>query len=445
MTCSPLEAEYVRTFARSQAAFERALPCFPDGVTHVSREMQPFPVMVERAAGARKWTIEGREVVDYMMGHGALLLGHSHPAVVDAVQRQVARCTHPGGSTELEIEWAEAVQRLLPSVERIRFVASGTEAAMLAVRLARTFTGKPRLLRFQGHFHGWSDGLIPESNAPHGGPELGVPAPAILSLPPGDLNRIEEALRTHQDIAAAILEPTGGHWGEVPLGREFLQGLREITARHGVLLICDEVITGFRVAPGGAQEKFGVCADLTVMAKILAGGLPGGAVGGRADVMDLLAASGAGPKVRHPGTFNGNPVSAAAGVAALQCVADGTAQRRADEVASQVRVGLNRIIREEGLPWRAYGTFSDFHIRTGYDGPQPDDGSFIPYDGAFEPLSAPLPRGLVNATRQAMLLEGVDWFGLRGVTSAAHTEADVQLTLSAFGNALRRLRAAGIV
>ncbi len=421
----------------------RAQKVFPEGVTHVAREMHPFPVLIARGRGSQKWTVEGVELTDLMMGHGALLLGHSHPDVVRAVQAQVALSTHPGGSTELEIEWAEAVQRLIPSAERIRFVSSGTEAAMMAVRLARIFTGKRTLLRFQGHFHGWSDGLISEANPPYGQAEPGVQPPEFETVKPGCLDRVEQAFIRRPDLAAVILEPTGGHWGEVPLGASFLQGLRELCTHYGALLICDEVITGFRVAPGGAQQKFGVRPDLTVLAKVLAGGLPGGAVAGREDIMDLLSAGKPGPRLRHPGTFNGNPVSAAAGIAALKIVATGEPQRLADAAASRLRHGVNAVIQEERLPWRAYGTFSDVHIRTNYHGPQPDDAEFIPCGGDFDELSRPHPEGLVNASRQAMLLEGVDWFGLRGVTSAAHTDQVIDATVTAFGRAIHRLRSDG--
>ncbi len=444
-TANTLEQDYAHAFAASAQAFARAEQVFPDGVTHVARAMRPFPVMIDRAQGSRKWTIEGRELIDYTVGHGALLLGHSFPAIVEAVQAQAARSTHPGGSTELEIEWGEWVLRLVPCAERVRFVGSGTEAAMMATRLARMHTGKPHVLRFLGHFHGWSDPLITESNPPYGHDEPGVPAHHLLALPPGDLDAVDAALRARDDIAGVILEPTGGHWGEVPLGAEFLRGLREITQRHRVLLICDEVITGFRVTPGGAQEKFAVQADLSVHAKVLAGGLPGGAVAGPESIMDLLSASKPGPRLRHPGTFNANPLSAAAGIVALREASTGEPQRHADAMASRLRTGLNRVIRERGLPWRAYGTFSDFHIVTGYDGPQPEDDTFIPCEAAFEQLSVPPPSALIHATRQAMLLEGADWFGLRGMTSAAHTEGDVDETVAAFDRACRRLADAGII
>jgi glutamate-1-semialdehyde 2,1-aminomutase len=440
-----LVGEYTRAFGRSAERFPRAQRVFPDGVTHVGRGMKPFPPVIERALGARKWTIEGRELIDYTVGHGALLLGHSHPEVVEAVQRQAGLCTHPGGSTELEVEWGEWVQRLVPSAERVRFVASGTEAAMMAARLARIHTGRPRILRLRGHFHGWSDGLITESNPPYGCGEPGVGEPCLVTVPPGDLEAVERALDEHPDVAAAILEPTGGHWGEVPLGGEFLRGLREITARRGVLLICDEVITGFRVAPGGAQERFGVRADLTILAKILAGGLPGGAVAGRAEIVDRLGSGGPAPRMRHPGTFNANPLSAAAGVTALRLASSGEAQRRADELAGRLRGGMNRVIREEGLAWRAYGAFSDVHVIVDYHGPQPDDDRFIPYGGEFEPLSVSPPTPLLEASRQAMLLEGVDWFGFRGMTSAAHTEADIDATVEAFGRMVARLRSGDLL
>ena len=439
-----LDQEYTEAFPQSGAAHARAMRVLPDGVTHVARGIRPFPVLIDRAAGSRKWTVEGRELIDYVTGHGSLLLGHSYPPVVQAVQTQMARATHPGGSTELEIEWAEWVCRLVPGAEKVRFVNSGTEAAMMAARLARIYTCKSRILRFHGHFHGWSDGLATDAMPPYGAAEPGIDPPPTVTVAPGDLALVEQALSSHQDVAAVILEPTGGHWGEVPLGAGFLQGLREISTRHGVLLICDEVVTGFRVAPGGAQEKFGVQADLTVLAKVLAGGLPGGAVTGRAEILELLAGSKPGPRLRHPGTFNGNPLSAVAGIATLREVSSGDPQRRADAAASALRQGMNRCIQELGLPWRAYGTFSDFHVVTGYEGPQPDDDAFIPYGGNFARLCVTPSGALVEASRKLMLLEGVDWFGMRGITSAAHSEQDIAETLTAFRRMATRLQNDGV-
>src|SRR6185437_4722295 len=192
----------------------------------------------DRALGSRKWSVEGRELIDFWSGHGALLLGHSHPAVVEAVRRQMEKATHPGGCHEGEIEWGQWVQRLLPSAERVRFVSSGTEATMMALRLVRICTGRPRVLKFAGHFHGWHDFLIPGADAPHHAASPGVPADVArdtIIIPPNDLDAVERTLRDDPQIGCVILEPTGGHWGQVPVRGPFLKGLRELTARHNRL------------------------------------------------------------------------------------------------------------------------------------------------------------------------------------------------------------------
>jgi glutamate-1-semialdehyde 2,1-aminomutase len=438
-----LAERYAAEFPTSRRLFERARGLFPDGVTHELRRLEPFPVYVDRAEGASKWDVDGRRLIDYWAGHGALLLGHGHPEVVEAVQRQAARATHPGASHEGEVAWAEWVRRLVPSAERVRFVSSGTEATLMALRLARLATGRPRVLKFAGHFHGWHDFVAPGADAPHADPVPGVPAEVArdtIVVPPNDPEAVDRALRGDPQIGGIILEPTGGHFGQVPVGGPFLRALREMTERHGRLLIFDEVITGFRVAPGGAQEHFGVTPDLTALAKVLAGGLPGGAVAGRADVLAGLEHHPGKPRMRHPGTFNGNPLSAAAGVAALRLVADGEPCRKASAAARLLRQRLNELFVERSVPWVAYGSFSGFRLLPDYEGPRPTGDDFVPYGGAVGRLDAPRDPRRTHAFRQAMLLHGVDLPGLGGMTTAAHTEADVEETVAAVAGALELVR-----
>jgi glutamate-1-semialdehyde 2,1-aminomutase len=443
-----LAARYEAEFPTSRKLHQQAKTVFPNGVTHDLRHLEPFPVYIDRADGAHKWDVDGHELIDFWAGHGALLLGHGPPAVVEAVRRQMGRATHPGACHELEIEWGQWVQRLVPSAERVRFVASGTEATLMALRLARLFSGRPRVLKFAGHFHGWNDFVIPGADPPYdGGPVPGV-APdtqaATVIVPPNDPAVVERALATDPQIGCVILEPTGGHWGAVPIRGEFLRALRELTTRHGRLLIFDEVITGFRVSPGGAQGQYGITPDLTALAKILAGGLPGGAVAGRADVMAGLEFRPGKPKMRHPGTFNANPLSAAAGVATLQQVATGEPCRRANEVGRMLRQRLNALFRERDANWVAYGEFSGFKLVPGYQGPRPTGDDFVPYGGALDKLDGPRNARLTQAFRCAMLLHGVDLFGLSGMTMAAHTEADVERTVAAVGAAVDLLREEGL-
>ncbi|HEY7315647.1 MAG TPA: aminotransferase class III-fold pyridoxal phosphate-dependent enzyme [Gemmataceae bacterium] len=445
---SSLAERYAAAFPRSQKLHEQARGVFPNGVTHDLRHLEPFPVYIDRALGSRKWSVEGRELIDFWSGHGSILLGHSHPAVVEAVRRQMEKATHPGACHEGEIEWGRWVQRLMPSAQRIRFVSSGTEATMMALRLVRIFTGKPRVLKFAGHFHGWNDFLIPGADAPHTGAVPGIPpevAHNTIIIPPNDLDAVEQTLRNDPQIGCVILEPTGGHFGQIPVRGPFLKGLREITTRHNRLLIFDEVITGFRVSPGGAQGHYGIKPDLTTMAKILAGGLPGGCVAGRADILEYLEFRPGKPKMRHPGTFNANPLSAAAGITTLQIVAEGEANRRANATGQQLRQRLNALFAERGESWIAYGEFSGFRLLPDYQGPRPTGDEFIPYGGALDKLEGTANPKRTHAFRQGMLLHGVDLPGLSGMTTAAHTDTDVELTVAAVAGTLDLLREENLI
>ncbi|HLI27070.1 MAG TPA: aspartate aminotransferase family protein [Chloroflexota bacterium] len=444
---TPLTAEFARHFARSAERFARAARVFPAGVTHDSRHTAPFPIYVERAQGARKWTIEGHELIDYWMGHGALLLGHNAPAVVEAVQAQLARGTHYGASHDLELEWAEAVCRLHPSVERVRFTSSGTEATLMALRLARAFTGRTKVIKFQGHFHGWHDylayGVTPPFDAPN---SAGIPRETlstVLVAPPNDLEAVRALLDQHVDVAAVIVEGGGGSNNLVPNDPAFLRALEALLHERGVVFILDEVISGFRYAPGGAQERWGLRPDLTTWAKILAGGLPGGAVGGRADIMEYLGYRDGDPhwnrhgRIGHQGTFNANPLSAAAGVACLREVRTGQPTALAEERAVALRAGLTDVLRRRGVPGWIEGTASVFHIILGAPGVHPHG----PIADRFRQTRGPLAAAL----RQAMLLEGVDLMHTGALVSAAHTPADIARTVEAFDRALGRLEHAGLL
>jgi glutamate-1-semialdehyde 2,1-aminomutase len=443
-----LAERYAAEFPQSRRLHERARGVFPNGVTHDLRHLEPFPVYADRAQGGHKWSVEGRELIDYWAGHGALLLGHGHPAVVEAVRRQAERGTHLGACHEGEIEWGAWVQRLVPTAERVRFVSSGTEATLMALRVARIVTGRPRVLKFAGHFHGWHDFLFPGADAHLAQQAVpGIPAEVAAQtviVPPNDPGAVDRALRDDAGIGCVILEPTGGHWGAVPIRGPFLHELRGITARHGRLLIFDEVITGFRVSPGGAQGHYGVRPDLTTLAKVLAGGLPGGCLAGRADVLAALEFRPGQPRMQHPGTFNANPLSAAAGSAALEVVSTGEPCRRANEVAATLRKRLNDLFARRNASWVAYGEFSGFRLLPGYRGPRPDRDDFVPYEGDAARLDGPRDPRLVRAFRQGMLLNGVDLPGLSGMTMAAHTDQDVERTTAAVDATLELLREEGL-
>ena len=448
-----LADRYAAAFAGSKKLFERAKQLFPCGVTHDTRMMDPFPVYVSRCKGSKKWDVDGHELIDYFVGHGSHILGHSPDDVVAAVQEQMAKGTHPGACHELEIEWATLVTRLVPSAEKVRFTGSGTEATMMALRLSRLFTGTSKFLKFHGHFHGWHDVVTVSADPPYDSPAVpGVPdgvAAVCVAVPPNDLNRVEDTLKNDPDIGAVILEPTGGHWGAVPIRGEFLTGLREITRRLDRVLIFDEVITGFRVAPGGAQQFYGVTPDLTSLAKILAGGLPGGCLAGRADILAFIEPRPGKPKMKHPGTYNANPLSASAGVATLKRIATGEPCRRANEAARSLRNKLNALFVAKGWPWVAYGDFSMVRVLSNYHGERPradagDNDALIPHGGDVNVLDGPKNAKQVYAMRQGMLLHGVDWWGTAGMTSCEHSPADVEKTVRAMETTIGLMAAEGL-
>lgn len=439
---------YMAEFANSRKSYEQAKKLFPSGVTHDLRYLEPFPPYVERAKGSHKWDIDDHELIDYWAGHGSLLLGHCPNDVVAAVRDQVGKSTHPGACHELEIEWAEWIRKLMPSIEKVRFTASGTEATMMAARIVRAATGRPKILKFTGHFHGWNDSMMPGAYQPYDGVvPPGIPcsiADNTVVIDPNDPDKVEQVLRSDSDIGGIILEPTGGHWGIVPVRGPFLRALRELCDKYQRILIFDEVITGFRVSPGGAQEHYRVRPDLTSLAKIVAGGLPGGCLGGRADLMDQIALRPGQPKLRHPGTYNANPLSAVAGIAALKQVATGEPSRMANESAAKLKSQLNKMFAERDFNWVCYGDLSMLHLLPDYDGPRPAEDDFIPYDGCLEKL-----EGIKNPTRtqvfrQAMLLNGVDVSGFGMFLSTCHTDDDLLATVNAVETSIEALRQDGL-
>ena len=441
-----IDQQYLDRHPRSAELYRRAAAAFPGGVTPDTRNQQPFPLAMTTAAGCRKVDVDGHEYIDYVMGHGALLLGHSHPAIVAAVSEQLRRGTHLGGNTELELHWADAVRRLMPSVQRVRFHSSGTEATLMALRLARAFTGRPTVLRFSDHFHGWHDyaAAVPGGdNDPFAGP--GIPAQVgrtVRVVTPGDADLVDRTLAGDRSIGAVILEPTGAMSGRVPVAAAFVRDLRAVTERHGVLLIFDEVVTGFRVSSGGAQRRLGIRPDLTTMAKIAAGGLPGGAVGGRAEILDQIALPGGGRRVAHPGTFNANPLSAAAGRACLDLVAAEPLAERAEQAAVRLCDGINRQFAATGAAGFAYRSSSFVHVAPNLAG----DGSEASVAAALPRLGALRSSGEAGRFRVALLNEGVDTMaGLSCIVSAVHDDADIDATVTAFGRALHSLRAEGVL
>lgn len=447
-----IEQEYVERHAGSRERFKRANAAIPGGITHDARFMKPFPLYMARALGSKKWDVDGNELIDYAMGHGALLLGHSNPEIVDAVTHQMTQGTHYGAGHELEVEWAERVCRLVPSVERVKFTSSGTEATLMAMRLARAFTGRDKILKFAGHFHGWHDYAIAGERFGHTSIP-GVPQAVLDTMvvaPANDLDFVAARL-AEGDIAGVILEPSGASYATIPVPDGFLQRLREITRQHDTLLIFDEVITGFRWAPGGAQAKSGVTPDLTTMAKILAGGLPGGAVGGRSDIMELLEFRdepgwNQTKKVQHPGTYNANPLSAVAGAVCLQMISDPRVQRHADEMAEKIRKGFNQALVRQNIPGFVWGESSVFHILLGVTcANQTGEDIHIPEGVEPAMLKGGMKPAISLALSQGMINEGVDLFHGGGLLSAAHSPEDIDKTIAAFDTTIGRMRDEGIL
>jgi glutamate-1-semialdehyde 2,1-aminomutase len=415
------------------------------GVGHDVRHNPLAPIYVQHARGSRKWDVDGNEYIDYGMGNGALLLGHAHPAAIQAVQSVVENGLHFGNDHPQMLEWAGLIRDLIPCAERVRFDNSGTEGTMLALRLARAFTGRTKVLRFEGHFSGWHDyvgrGAYPPFDQ---SVSLGIPQSTLdtIIVIPADLDRVEAVLRDDDDIAAVMLEPSGASWGTVPLTAEFNRGLRDLSGRYDVPLIYDEVITGFRYSPGGYQGLIGVTPDLAVLGKIVTGGLPGGAVVGRAEIMSLFDFTGDAQhdrygRVSHLGTFNANPLSTASGIASLQLVADGTAQAHADRIAEQLRQGMNAILEEEHAAGYAYGDSSVFHV---YMEAYPGRGATSRADLHTTNATTlkTIPGHVITAFQRNLNIRGVDLMSYNGgVTSAAHTDEDVRQTLDAFRETIR--------
>jgi glutamate-1-semialdehyde 2,1-aminomutase len=443
---------------RSHELYERARQVFPSGVTHDNRYFgEVEPVYIERAHGSRKWDVDGNEYIDYWMGHGALLLGHGHPAIVEAVQRQMERGTHYGASHALEVEWGEMITRLVPSAERVKFTGSGTEAAMMAVRLARAHTGRQLFLKFEGHFHGWSDAMTAGFHAPFNVPSSAGVAQSVLEsviVAPTDLGEVERIFGERgTEIACVILEPTGASYGTIPLPEGYLEGLREVTRQHGALLVFDEIVTGFRYAPGGVQEVTGVIPDITALAKIVAGGLPGGAVVGSAQAMSALEFRPNDPqwnrynRINHPGTFNANPLSAAAGIAMLSEAASGDAQRYCAELGRKLVAEMNRATEQLGIEGSCvYGDGPIFHILLGKGACAAKDGTLMRGSADTLTLRQANDAPVKAAMQRGMMRRGVDLMsGHAGIMATAHTDEDVTLTATAFHETLAEMLEAGLL
>jgi glutamate-1-semialdehyde 2,1-aminomutase len=431
----------------SEQLWTRAQRSLAGGVSHDGRYLPPYPTYFNKARGARKWDVEGREYIDYAMGSGAMMLGHNHPQVVEALREQMEDGTFYATVHPNEILWGELVQELVPSAERVRFVASGTEATMLAMRVARAYSGRPKVLRFEGHFHGWHDYAALGMKAPFDKlPCMGLPESLreVTVVSSADADMAAKKLNDDKAIGTIIVEVSGANWSSVPISDQFLRDLRGLADRHGCVLIFDEVITGFRWSPGGKQALLGIKPDMTTMAKIVAGGLPGGAIGGRAEIMRLLdpnvELNGYKPAVIHKGTFNGSPLVSAAAVATLRIIKTGEATRHANHIAALMRKGMQTVIDELAVDAVVYGEASTFHVYFGKGARKCDISAITP-----DQIRS-MKRDALDLYTAGLRKRGVDFMSYTGgLTSLAHTERDVGPTLEAFAGAVRDLIEAGKV
>jgi glutamate-1-semialdehyde 2,1-aminomutase len=342
---------------KSRKLFERARNLIPGGVNSPVRAGKAVgidPPFISRAKGCYLWDVDQKRYIDYVCSWGPMILGHAHPAVVKALQERVLKGTSYGAPTQLEVEMAEMITDMVPSIEMVRMVNSGTEATMSAIRLARGYTGRDKIIKFEGCYHGHADSLLVSAGS--GVAALGIPGcPGVpadlaghtLSLCFNDLGQVVDAMeRFGHEVSAIIVEPVPGNMGVVLPKKGFLRGLREITLKHGSLLIFDEVISGFRVAPGGAQELYGIEPDLTCLGKIIGGGLPVGAYGGRKEIMASMAPEG---NIYQAGTLSGNPLAMAAGLASLKELRKGGVYRELEEKSRRLFTGLAGAAQSAGL------------------------------------------------------------------------------------------------
>jgi glutamate-1-semialdehyde 2,1-aminomutase len=423
---------------QSHNLFERAKQLMPGGVNSPARAFGGVggePVVVERGAGACMWDVDGNRYIDYVGSWGPLILGHAHPVVVEAVEAAARKGTSFGAPTAAENELAELIVEAVPSIEMVRLVSSGTEATMSAIRLARGFTGRDVIVKFAGNYHGHVDSLLVAAGS--SAATLAVPnSPGVtkgtsrdtLVLQYNDAAGLEEAFAAHgARIAGVIFEPVVGNMGVVVPSHEFLKGLRDLTRKHGALLICDEVMTGFRVAYGGAQQRLGIEPDMTTLGKIVGGGLPVGAYGGRAAVMNHVLPAG---KVFQAGTLSGNPLATAAGCAMLRLLREDPPYERLEQLSARLEAGLRAAASEAGVPHQFARV-----------------GSMMTLFFAAEPV-----KDWPTASRCDTARFGRWFWGMlnRGVylpcsqfealfVSAAHSEADIDATIAAAQEALANI------
>ncbi|MGF7030133.1 glutamate-1-semialdehyde 2,1-aminomutase [Paenibacillus mucilaginosus] len=433
-----MEDQRKRSDARSAQAFAEAKQYIPGGVNSPVRAFKSVgltPLFIQRGAGSRVYDIDGNEFIDYIGSWGPLILGHAHPEVIEAVKQTAELGTSFGAPTELETRMAKLVTERMPSMELVRMVNSGTEATMSALRLARGYTGRSKILKFEGCYHGHADSLLIKAGS--GVATLGLPdSPGVpegvavntITVPYNDPDSIKLAFEKFgEEIAAVIVEPVAGNMGVVPPLPGFLEGLREITTQYGSLLIFDEVMTGFRVGLNSAQGRFGITPDLTCMGKIIGGGLPVGAYGGKREIMEMIAPAG---PIYQAGTLSGNPLAMAAGYTTLKLLGEPGVYEELERKAARIEEGFMANAKERGIASviNRVGSmvcpfFTEEQVINYETAKTSDLGAFNRY---FEGL---LDAGVSIAPSQ---FEGM-------FVSVAHTDEDIEATIEANRKALKRV------
>lgn len=423
---------------KSQKLYKKALTLMPGGVNSPVRAFKAVggnPLFIAKAKGSKIYDVDGNEYIDYVLSWGPLILGHAHPAVVKALKKAVERGTSYGAPTELEIELAKLVKKAFPSIEKIRMVNSGTEATMSAIRLARGFTKRDKVIKFEGCYHGHVDGLLVSAGS--GGATFGIPdslgvpvsyTKETIVLPFNDIEAFRATLKEHgKEIACVILEPVVGNMGCILPRQEFLEALREETEKYGIVLIFDEVMTGFRVSFGGAQSYFGIKPDLTCLGKVIGGGLPVGAYGGKKEIMSFVAPEGG---VYQAGTLSGNPLAVSAGIETLKILSKASTYKKLDKIMQHLEEGLKDAAKRAGIKVKFYraGTmfctyFTETEVIDARTAKTSDTEKFKKFFWGM------LERGVYLAPSQFEA----------GFISLAHTQKDIEKTVKAAYEVFKKL------